>query len=55
MNVLAGRLCVDLPIIRKAGLPASLEEVAGEASLEGNFSAILDALLQPTSSWSQKL
>ena len=53
--VLAGRLCVDLPIIRKAGLPASFEEVAGEASFEGKFSAIIEALLQPTSSWIQKI
>ena len=55
MSVLAGRLCVDLPIIRKAGLPASLEEVPWEASFEGNFSAIIEVLLQPDSSWSQKL
>ena len=55
MSVLAGRLCVDLPIIRKAGLPASLEEVTGEASFEGNFSAITEILLQPTSNWNQNL
>lgn len=55
MNIISGRLCVDLPIIRKAGLPASLEEVAGEASLEGNLSAIIEAPLQPRSIWSQKL
>ena len=33
-----------LPIIRSAGLPATLEAVAGEASFDGSFSAIIDAL-----------
>ena len=49
MNVLAGRLRIDLPIIRNAGLPASSSKLAGEASFEGNFSAIIEALLQPSS------
>ena len=44
---------VDLPIIRKAGLRASLEEVAGEASFDRGFSAMIRALLQATSSWSK--
>lgn len=46
--------CVDPPIIRSAGLPAALEEVAGEASLDGGFSAMIEALIQATSSWERK-
>lgn len=42
---------MDLPIIRRAGLPAAFEEVAGEASFDGGFSAITEALLQITSGW----
>ena len=41
---------VDLPIIRSAGFPAALEEVAGTASFDEGFSAMIEALLQATSS-----
>ena len=43
----------DLPIIRSAGLPATLEEVAREAFLDDNFSAMTEALLEASSSWSK--
>lgn len=38
-----------LPIIRKAGLPASLGEVTEEASFDAGFSAITWTLLQASS------
>ena len=45
--VLAGRShYLDLPIIRSAGLLAILEEVAGEALLDDNFSAMTEAPLK---------
>ena len=43
----------DIPIIRSAGLPATLEEVAGEALLDDSFSAMTEAVLEANSSWSK--
>lgn len=43
---------VDVPIIRRAGLPPILGEVTEEvALLDGVFSAMLEALVQARSSW----
>ena len=43
----------DLPIMRRAGLPASLGGAAGEASFAESLSAMVEALLQANLSWSQ--
>lgn len=51
---LDGPFNVDPPIIRSAGLPAALEEAAGEASFDGGFSVMIEALIQATSSWERK-
>ena len=37
----------DVPNMRRAGLPTSLGEVVGEASLDGGLSAMIEAELRP--------